>query len=93
MTSTTIGCAACGLEPYPADAPRDPQTGLPPGWVVRVIAKRSFTLCECCGDILHFQGGLSSYLQENLGLGPNARLESIHSGEIGSGLHRLRRQS
>lgn len=85
-------CAACQLEPYPADAPRAAETGLPAGWVVRGIAGRSFTLCDCCGDIRHFKGGVSSYLQEKLGLAPTARLDFIDSETVGSGLHRLRRQ-
>lgn len=90
--ASEIVCAACGLEPFPADAPRDPATGLPPGWTVRVIQRRKFTLCDCCGDIRQFKGGLSTYLQEALGFGPNARLE-FDSTEIGGGLHRLRRRS
>jgi hypothetical protein len=85
-------CAACGLEPFPADAPRDHETGLPPGWYRHVIARRTFVLCECCGDIRHFKGGISLYLQETLGLPPHAGLDSAASGEVGSGLHRLRRQ-
>ncbi len=92
MSATTTICAACRLEPFPADAPRDRETGLPQGWVVRTISGRSYTLCECCGDIRHFKGGVSSYLQENLGLSPTARLDSALSDEVGSGLHRLRRQ-
>lgn len=92
MSEATIVCAACRMEPFPADAPRNAETGLPQGWCVRTISGRSYTLCECCGDIRHFKGGVSSYLQENLGVAPSARLDSAESEAVGSGLHRVRRR-
>lgn len=83
-------CAACGLPPAPAGGGVALSTGqdLPPGWRERKIAGRTFILCECCGDIRHFKGGISLYLQENLGVGPNAQCD--FSDEPGSGLHRTR---
>lgn len=81
-------CDACKMPPYPEDAPRNPETGLPSGWFRRRISRREFTLCECCGNIRHFKGGISQYLQENLGLPPGAQCE--FEDEAGSGLHRTR---
>ena len=81
-------CDACKLPPYPADLPLSQETGLPEGWIVRRINGRSFTLCDCCGSIKHFKGGVSTYRQENLGLGPDARLEGADAP--GGGLHRTR---
>lgn len=89
MAETT--CDACKLPPYPADAPVVAETGLPAGWIVRRIAGRTFTLCDCCGNIRHFKGGVSTYLQENLGLAPDARLEAADAP--GGGLHRTRVRS
>jgi len=83
-----LTCAACKLAPYPADAPRDPASGLPKGWIVRTIAGRSYTLCDCCGDIRHFKGGVSTYLQENLGVPDYAHCDFEDAS--GGGLHRNR---
>lgn len=89
MTTTVeLVCAACKMAPYPADAPRDDATGLPAGWIVRRINGRAYTLCDCCGSIRHFKGGLSTYLQENLGLPEHAQCE-FEEG-TGGGLHRNR---
>lgn len=85
---TSLACDACKMPPYPADAAPSAATGLPPGWTVRRIAGRTFTLCECCGSIRHFKGGISTYLQENLGLAPDARFE--FEDAPGGGLHRSR---
>lgn len=81
-------CDACKMPPYPADTPRDAETGIPRDWTVRRIGGRTFTLCDCCGNIRHFKGGVSTYLQEHLGLGPDARLQG--ADEPGGGLHRTR---
>lgn len=86
-----LTCNACRMAPYPADAPRVPETGLPSGWVVRRINGRTFTLCDCCGDIRHFKGAISSYLQEALGLPEYARCE--FDDQAGSGLHRTRNRT
>ena len=81
-------CKACQMPPYPPDLALDAVTGLPTGWVVRRINGRSFTLCDCCGNIRHFKGGVSTYLQEHLGVGADARcdFEEIPGG----GFHRSR---
>lgn len=84
-------CDACKMPPYPADAPLAAETGLPKGWVSRRINGRSYTLCDCCGDIKHFKGGISTYLQEYLGLPERAHVEFDEAS--GSGLHRTRVRS
>ncbi|MGD9785007.1 MAG: hypothetical protein AB7E80_08740 [Hyphomicrobiaceae bacterium] len=86
-----LTCHACRMTPYPPDAPLSTETGLPDGWFVRRINGRTYKLCDCCGSIRHFKGGLSTYLQENLGLPPDARLEL--DDEAGGGLHRQRVRS
>ena len=92
MTETReTQCAACGLPPYPPDRPIDAASGLPTGWVDRRIGSRQYLLCECCGDIRHFKGGISPYLQEHLGVGPNAQCQ--FGEQPGSGLHKSRVRS
>lgn len=86
--SPDLACEACKMTPYPADAPRDSGTGLPAGWVVRRINGRAYTLCDCCGSIRHFKGGISTYLQENLGVPEYAQCD--FGDEEGGGLHRNR---
>lgn len=76
------------MPPHPEDAPCDPISGLPPGWYQRRINKRTYVLCEVCGNIKHFKGGISTYLQEYLGLSPQAQCEFDEA--TGSGLHRTR---
>ena len=83
-----LTCDACKLTPYPADAPRSTETGLPKGWIVRRINGRAYTLCDCCGDILHFKGGVSTYLQEHLGVPEYAHCD--FGDEMGGGLFRTR---
>lgn len=89
-SASELICAACRLPPLAAGeaAMAEDARPLPPGWRERRIAGRSFILCECCGDIRHFKGGISLYLQENLGVGPNAQCD--FADEPGSGLHRTR---
>ncbi len=86
-TAATI-CDACKLPPYPPNAPAMADTGLPAGWVIRQINGRTFTLCDCCGSIRHFRGGISTYLQQCLGLPDDAQCR--FDDEAGSGLHRTR---
>ena len=74
-TPPDIICKACKMTPYPPDAPLLPETGLPKGWVTRKINGNVYTLCDCCGDIMHFKGGISAYLQENLGVPEYATCE------------------
>lgn len=82
-------CDACGLPPVAGAADVAPAPdALPAGWVRRKIGRRTFALCDCCGSIHHFKGGISAYLQDALGVGPNAMCDFAQ--EPGSGLHRLR---
>ncbi len=84
-------CDACKLPPVVSADPEAPfKAGgpVPPGWFVRRIDARTFTLCDCCGSMQHFKGGVSAYLQQQLGLGPYAVL-ALDEGP-GSGLHRHR---
>lgn len=88
-TSPDLVCAACRLAPVPTEASDSGSDGgLPRGWVVRRIAGRTYTLCDCCGDIRHFKGGISTYLQENLGVPEYAQCD--FGDEQGGGLHRNR---
>jgi hypothetical protein len=89
MSADTVTCDACGLPPHGEAAAFAPGE-LPKGWHIRVFGRRRFRLCDCCGSIRHFKGGVSAYLQEALGLAPNAMCDFAASNEPGSGLHRLR---
>ncbi len=86
--SPELICDACKMAPYPADTPHNAETGLPDTWVVRRINGRAYTLCDCCGSVRHFKGGISSYLQENLGVPEHAQCD--FGEEAGGGLHRHR---
>ena len=90
MADAILVCDACGLPPYPEGAPSSPDTGLPSGWVRRTFGRRTFTLCDCCGSVHHFKDGVSAYLQEALGLGPNAVCDFTKDTTPGSGMHRNR---
>lgn len=41
---------------------------LPRGWRPRRIDGRVYILCDICGNLRQFVGGLSPYLQDRLGL-------------------------
>ena len=69
------GCDACGVKAGDCGEQMNEQSGLPVSWFVRVINDRDYTLCDCCGSIFQFKGGMSSYLQEALGLNEDARCE------------------
>ena len=83
-------CAACGMPPFVPDGAEAAPEGLPAGWHLRKLGRRSFLLCDVCGDIQHFKGGVSSYLQDALGIGPYA-YPDFSAPE--AGLHRLRRKA
>lgn len=89
-------CDACGLPPHAVEdaalAGQERSAGqeLPAKWVRRTFGRRKFILCDCCGSTHHFKGGLSTYLQETLGLGPYAVCDFAADAAPGSGLHRLR---
>lgn len=81
-------CDACRLPP-PEPVELGPD-GLVKGWYIRRIAGRTYTLCDCCGSIRHFRGGISAYLQCHLGVGEYAEFEL--DDVPGGGLHRQRLQ-
>jgi hypothetical protein len=88
MPGEGIHCEACGLPPHDGEGRAIASAEPPAGWHMRRIGRRSFVLCDVCGDIQHFKGGVSAYLQEALGIGPRAFPDF---SEAGAGLHRLRR--
>ena len=48
---------------------------LPRGWRPRQIDGRTYVLCDVCGNLHQFVGGLSPYLQERLNLPKNVEVE------------------
>ena len=90
MPASDLVCDACGLPPFEDGAVQQTGEALPRGWVRRTIGKRTFTLCDCCGDVRHFRGSVSAYLQEALGVNANAVVDFSATSEPGSGLHRHR---
>jgi len=66
-----IQCDACKMEiELSASGPTDLKSAMPKGWRPRRIDGHVYNLCDVCGNIRHFCGGLSAYLQDRLGL-PN----------------------
>ena len=64
-----IHCDACKQEAQiKATGPTDLKSAMPKGWRPRRIDGQVYNLCEVCGNIRHFCGGLSAYLQDRLGL-------------------------
>ncbi len=55
---------------------------LPRGWRPRRIDGRVYILCDICGNLRQFVGGLSPYLQQNLGLPPNVEIEFPEHTEL-----------
>ena len=89
MEPQPIICDACELPPHGRAAEKIVDE-LPAGWYWRTFGRRTFRLCDCCGSIHHFKGGISPYLQETLGLAPNAVCDFEASEKAGGGLHRRR---
>lgn len=69
----THKCRACGCEGETAAEPLG--ATLPAGWYVRCIDEVDFVLCDVCGHIRHFRGGVSPYLADRLELGEGARCD------------------
>ncbi len=71
-----IQCQACKQEvELETNGPTDLKRAMPKGWRPRRIDGRVYNLCDVCGNISHFCGGLSAYLQENLGLPKNVEFD------------------
>ncbi len=66
-----VKCDACEQEvDLVIEGPTDLKTAMPKGWRPRRIDGHVYNLCDVCGNIRHFCGGLSAYLQDRLNL-PN----------------------
>lgn len=64
-----IQCQACQMEAeLETNGPTDLKNAMPKGWRARRIDNQVYNLCDVCGNISHFCGGLSAYLQDRLGL-------------------------
>jgi len=62
-------CRACGCEQDCEETGEASEAApLPKGWYVRHIDYTDYVLCDVCGAISHFNGGLSPYLMEALEL-------------------------
>ena len=66
---TKICCEACQEEvKLTVSGPTLLKEALPRGWRPRRIDGRIYILCDVCGNLRQFVGGLSPYLLERLGL-------------------------
>jgi hypothetical protein len=92
MANEDIVCDACGLPPH-GKAAATIDDGLPDGWFIRVFGRRRFRLCDCCGDILHFKGGVSAYLQDALGLSEHAVCDFAAGRGPSTGLYRQHKKA
>ena len=69
-------CDACKMEQAcEADDEINPETALPHQWHKRCIEEHDYILCDVCGNIRHFKGGVSAYLLEALHLPDHARAD------------------
>lgn len=72
-----ICCDACKTEcTLEVTGPTLLKNALPKGWRPRRIDGRVYVLCDICGNIRQFVGGLSPYLRERLELPFNAVVET-----------------
>ncbi|MBU2581610.1 MAG: hypothetical protein KJ622_07815 [Alphaproteobacteria bacterium] len=66
---TKVCCDACKQEVELAvNGPTTLKNALPRGWRPRRIDGRVYILCDVCGNLRQFVGGLSPYLLDRLGL-------------------------
>lgn len=71
-----IVCDACRQDSnIVVSGPTLLRRALPKGWRPRRIDGRVYILCEICGNVRQFVGGLSPYLMQALRLPPNATIE------------------
>ena len=69
-------CRACGCDHSTSDEEcHDAEMVLPKGWYIRSIDERDYVLCDVCGNIRQFKGGISAYLMDRLGLDAEARCD------------------
>lgn len=78
-----ICCDACQAEyNIEVKGPVLLQAALPRGWRPRRIDNRVYILCDICGNLRQFVGGLSPYLQQRLKLPNNVEIEFPEHTEI-----------
>ena len=71
-----ICCDACHAEwSTEVHGPTLLKDTLPRGWRPRRIDGRVYILCDICGNLRQFVGGLSPYLQQRLSLPHNVEIE------------------
>ena len=71
-----ITCDACGTKgKLTATGPVDLKDAMPKHWRPRRIDGRVYNLCDICGNLSQFSGGLSAYLQELLSLPSNVEFD------------------
>lgn len=78
-----IACDSCKAEcALHVTGPTLLRRTLPRGWRPRRIDGRVYILCDICGNLRQFVGGLSPYLQQRLGLPPNVEIETPEYTEL-----------
>lgn len=79
-----VSCDSCHAECTltPVSGPTLLRRTLPRGWRPRRIDGRVYILCDICGNLRQFVGGLSPYLQQRLGLPPNVEIEFPEHTEL-----------
>lgn len=71
-----VTCEACGIEcEVKVQGPTLLRRALPKGWRPRCIDGKTFVLCDVCGNLRQFVGGLSPYLSARLNLPSNVSIE------------------
>lgn len=68
-------CRACGCEGESEGDQQAGAPGLPAGWFSRCIDDVDYVLCDVCGSVGHFRGGVSAYLLDTLQLDEGARCD------------------
>ncbi len=69
-------CEACKAELVcESEEEINAETSLPHRWYKRCIDERDYILCDVCGNIRHFKGGVSAYLTDCLNLPDTARAD------------------
>ncbi len=72
-----VCCDACEAEcEVVVEGPTLLRRALPRGWRPRRIDGRVYVLCDVCGNLRQFVGGLSPYLQDRLGLAQHVEFET-----------------
>lgn len=81
--SMTVCCDSCKAAcTVTVSGPTLLRRALPRGWRPRRIDGRVYILCDICGNLRQFVGGLSPYLQQRLGLPPNVEIETPEYSEL-----------